>query len=808
MNKSKMIIAMTMAAILAVGSQPDASAREAKGLKVYINPGHGGHEGNDRNVVIPPYQQGDPEGYWESNSNLSKGLQLRDMLEAKGYTVVMSRTTNTEEDDLGLSTIVRLSNESKADVFFSIHSNATGTASRRNFPLMLFRGYDNEPVKPKDKELCIILNKHLLDNQATWWTSTSQNVRGDFTFYPAWNNAGLGVLRGNTVTAMLSEGSFHDYIPETYRLMNEEFCWLEAWHFRKCVDEFFDVDGEDVGVVCGRLNDTRVPRDGDFIMFGDDKLATIQNATVELLDADGKVVQTYTTESKHPNGIYLFKDVKPGIYRVRASAETHMPVTSDELTVTADQATYCNMRMAKVRNTPPAIEWYSPVWKDGDDALLCNTPVIVQFNWDMDLEATQAAFSIEPAVEGTFTWEDLNHRLVFTPVKAYDTNTRYTVTIGTGAKHGGGVAMEKPCTFSFTTTDRNFMEILGSFPKQDEQVHFHSAAVEFRFDKLPNVTPILRQITCTDSKGNAVPFNKRNMTNSKPGAAYGFFRLPFLRDLTVGETYHLQLSGEVADKDGITIQNPVDINFTVVDAKTESTGKNVVETMDDSTPYTCDTESSSNVTDATVKTDKSDKLHGDASTAFTYTFADSEGGEIRWNRAAADSDIIVKPGETIGIHVNGDLTNNEVYLEFTSDVSTLYTHVCDLDFLGWRHFDVPVAAEGNARFTGVKLVQKESQMSHAGTFKIDEIVAGTDSGVNDIVADDATVTVYPNPASEYLVANAGSLIFSIDLTGLNGAMVAKASGNVLNVSDIHAGVYLCGIETAAGRTIRKVVVQH
>lgn len=806
--KPNKIIAVAMTAMLAATTAIGIQAKSAAGIKIYINPGHGGHESNDRNVVIPPYTLGDPEGYWESNSNLSKGLQLRDMLEAKGYTVVMSRTTNTEDDDLGLSTIVRLCNESKADVFFSIHSNATGTVSRRNSPLMLFRGYDNEPEKPLDKELCIILNKYLLENQVTYWTSTAQNVRGDFSFYPAWNNAGLGVLRGNTVTAMLSEGSFHDYIPETYRLMNKEFCWLEAWHFRKCIDEFFGVDGLDVGVVCGRLNDTRVPREGNFAMFGDDRKATIQGATVELLDTDGNVLQTYTTETKNPNGVYLFKEVKPGTYKVRASVDTHITVTSDEITVTADQVTYCNMQMSKVRNTPPAVESVTPSWKDGDEPVLCNTPVTVQFNWDMDTEATQAAFSITPATEGTFTWEDLNHRLVFTPSKAYDTNTLYTVTIGTGAKHGGGVAMEAPYSFSFFTTDRNFMDILGSFPKNDEQVHYHNAAIEFRFDKQPNVTPILRQVTCTDSQGNAVSFNKRNITSSKVGSAYGFFRIPFLKDLTVGETYNLQLSGDVADRDGITIQAPVDIQFTVVDAGTEKTGAQTVETMDDATKYTYDPDGSVNAGTATVELSKTDKLFGEAATSFGYKFTDNSDGEIRWNRTVGDDDAVIKPGDNICIHVNGDLTNNQLYIELTSDVSTMYTHVCNLDFLGWRYFTIPANTEGNARITGVKLSQTASQMSQTGTFKIDQILLTDNGGISDINGGDASVTLYPNPADEYLVANAGSLIYSISLTSLNGTKVARADGNVLNVSGIPAGIYLCDIETAAGHTIRKAVIAH
>lgn len=172
---------------------------------------------------------------------------------------------------------------------------------------MLYRGYDNEPQKPNDLVVCKILNKYLLQNGATYWTSTSENCRGDWSFYKSWGTSGLGVLRGNNVTAMLSEGSFHDYIPEAYRLMSDDFCWIEAWHFRKTVDEYFGVEGLKVGAIAGRLNDTRLPREGQYIKYGDDKLATIQDATVELLDMDGNVLQTYKTHPIHVNGLYLLK---------------------------------------------------------------------------------------------------------------------------------------------------------------------------------------------------------------------------------------------------------------------------------------------------------------------------------------------------------------------------------------------------------------------------------------------------------------------------------------------------------------------
>ena len=76
------------------------NAQNLTGIKICVNPGHGGYDSDDRNVVIAPYTSGDPNGFWESQSNLDKGLQLREMLEAAGATVIMTRVTNTTADDL------------------------------------------------------------------------------------------------------------------------------------------------------------------------------------------------------------------------------------------------------------------------------------------------------------------------------------------------------------------------------------------------------------------------------------------------------------------------------------------------------------------------------------------------------------------------------------------------------------------------------------------------------------------------------------------------------------------------------------
>ena len=96
-------------------------AKDMTGLKIYINPGHGGYDSDDRNVAVYPYAQGDTLGFWESSSNLHKGLMLRELLQEQGATVAMSRVLNRTEDDRGLETIGREASEWEADLFFSIH---------------------------------------------------------------------------------------------------------------------------------------------------------------------------------------------------------------------------------------------------------------------------------------------------------------------------------------------------------------------------------------------------------------------------------------------------------------------------------------------------------------------------------------------------------------------------------------------------------------------------------------------------------------------------------------------------------------
>jgi hypothetical protein len=82
--------------------------------------------------------------------------------------------------------------------------------------------------------------------------------------------------------------------------------------------------------------------------------------------------------------------------------------------------------------------------------------ISVYFNSYVDKNTFQSAFSITPAVGGSFLYGNGNsydtpNWITFTPSSALQPNTKYTVTIGTGVKDLFGVSMKDSYSFSFVT---------------------------------------------------------------------------------------------------------------------------------------------------------------------------------------------------------------------------------------------------------------------------------------------------------------------------------------------------------------------
>lgn len=777
---------------------------------VYINPGHGGHDSDDRNVVIPPFAQGDTLGFWESNSNLWKGFALKEILTKKGYQTSISRISNTTADDLALSTIVYLSNHSGADVFYSIHSNASGSggATLVNFPMGFYRGYTGQPVIPRAADLLGALAPYIIDNSSTVWSSPNYAIYGDWTFRPEWGTQGYGVLRGNNIPAILDEGSFHDYYPEAYRLINHEYCWVEGWSFSLGADAYFGrLDQYGLGMITGTIRDDRVERVDILRMLGADKRLPVNEAEVKLKDADGNVLQTYKCDTIR-NGIYLFKYVEPGTYTVEVSHPKYFS-QSTQVQVTANAKTYQNFDLKRVRDTPPMVVEYSPRWSEGDDPVLCSAPIVLQFNWDMDTESVEEAFELEPAVEGTIKWEDTNYRLIFTPDDAYDVDTDYKLTLKKTAKHGGGTEMEEDFVLNFRTTSRNHINKLAMFPEEGDQVHYKAGAyVEFRSDSLLNAKDLYTFFHIYDKDGNDVEINKRNIKNNKKGDAYGYIRLSLLKALNPDEQYKVVVDKGVSDTVGIHLAEPLTFNFTAVDASAQTTEANVVEEFESADGFSVAPLEVDGLT-ASVSAN-TDKLFGSKSLQLSYTFPDDEENEAVVN-VDKTLETTFSSLDKIHLHIMGDMSFNHLNLLFTGESRDVVSvPVADITFHGWRHVSMPLTAlpEGDKyQLTGISLVKNETVMGRSGAIRLDNLLVEKPVGVEEVTAN-STVKVMPNPASDYVVATADGYITGIELINASGQVLVRNASNYINVSDIPAGVYFVRVYTGEMVTTRKVAVAH
>ena len=800
----KLLLQSSMMALLAIFAVNIANAQQPH---VYINPGHGGYDSDDRNMVIYPFTQGDSAGSWESKSNLRKGLALKEILQKKGYRTSISRTTNTTADDLALSTIVALCNQSGADVFYSIHSNATGTSSRTNFPMVFYRGYTGSPQIANADVLAADLEPFLYASQSTVWTHNYQ-IWGDWSFRPEWGTQGYGVLRGNRAVANLSEGSFHDYIPEAYRLLSFYYCWMEGWNISLGADKYFNrLENYNLGVVTGNVRDDRIKRLQEcaqpFLVYGDDNLMPIHNATVRLLDADGNEVQRCVTDTLR-NGIYVFKYVTPGNYTVEVSTPLHF-TQSKPVTVEANAPTYQNFYLKKVRNTPPVVVDYTPVWQEDDPAVKCSTSIILSFNWDMDSVTTCDAFTLDPPLEGNFSWEDSYYRLVFTPKDAFDVNTLYTLTLKKTAEHGGGTPMDEDFTMQFYTQPRNHLSELAVFPYEDAPVHFKTPSVELRVDSLLDSYNLFQKLRVLDSEGNELAWNKRSIKYNKRGDDYGFVRIPLTKDLEVGKDYHLILDVDIADTAGIHLPAARDIVFHGVDAGADKPGMEVVEDFEEfiwasgSNFYYGD---NAGLYPSIEYSQSSNALFGQKSMQLDYDFDQCiamdfcQSSDMGW-------DMVFAAGDTVGLHVFGDMSYNCLdLLLVNSERDTVKVPLPRLDYHGWRYVSTTIdrQIEGKYAFLGFRLDRGHELMGKTGTIRFDNLLKKEAAGIDEV----KLANMQLNVADDYIVVSADTWVQGIELIDVNGRTVKASGNNCLNISQVEPGVYLVRVHINGRTATQKV----
>ena len=738
-----------------------ATSSNPADYKIYINPGHGGYDSDDRLMYLYPIfvNQVVQEGYtreqsfWESVSNLDKGMRLDTMLRDLGFQTKMSRITNTTADDRSLSGISAEASTWNADFMLSIHSNA-GNPS--NYILHLhsgitpgdpygLNGYPEkvpEEVCNEARAITTLMGQHQYSNQVSCW-SREPNIAGDKTFartIMGWSN-GYGVMRNLKVPGTISEGMMHDYLPETYRLVNIDYKRQESFQFAKTFYEYFCKGELPYGAIGGKLHDVYQKQ-----LFPDykarkgtrDEYRPILKGLVELWQND-QLLKTYVTDTLY-NGVYYFWNLQPGTYTVKAKPEGYYP-QEQTLEVKNNEISYGIFALSLQRQTPPEVIDYSPK-VELTDSVLVSTQLTISFNWDMNEEETAAALSISPAVEGTITFEDDAHTLRFKPASRFEPGVEYTVTLGTGACHPDTMFnnhLQQPFSFKFRTQNRGSVRVLQTYPANGSVDNPVDAAFIAIFDsKLANSSN--KYFKVYDATGKDISPVARNVKlNGAAPAPYGSAKFELKAGtLQPNSEYKMVIGAEVSDVDGILVNDPVTITFKTGDAVTSSLPiYNNLDTLF----FEGDKETSVGVASVSTLRNTSSKFEGLASNKLTYTFSEANGEAVY----VAD-DVAAIQGNSksiLGMHVFGDYTFNTLYAKWAVEGDIQYTKICDLDYAGWLYHEADMSALPagvDYQFMGFKLVRQSSFLSEKGEVSVDAIrvqFEPTPTAVEDVTIESA-----------------------------------------------------------------------
>lgn len=148
----------------------------------------------------------------------------------------------------------------------------------------------------------------------------------------------------------------------------------------------------------------------------------------------------------------------------------------------------------------------------------------------------------------------------------------------------------------------------------------------------------------------------------------------------------------------------------------------------------------------------------------------------------------------LGVSVNPTLATGFVYpkvwTKYSFTVSGVGTTEIPVRF-GFRYYVTSGGLNGN-----------NSDIIGIDTFSVDR----TTLGVTDEVAKNTNISIYPNPATDFVSIKSESKINNVEVFDVSGRKVqVKLNDNKLDVRNLNSGTYLITIETKEGKTTEKFI---
>ncbi len=547
-----------------------AQRSDLSGLKFCIDPGHGGHsEVTDRHVVPDPGTD-----FWESESNFQKALLLKTMLESHGATVILTRYTNdypNDADEPSLTARWTLANQNNVDWFHSIHSNATGgNNTSTNYTMVLIKEdiATRQAASPAAIDMSSLIYSNIRAKDRT--QSSGGNISGkpgvylDYTFYGGPNGGfNLGVLRGLSMPGELSEGSFHDYYPETRRLMNNSYRKMEAYGILNAFLQYYGVPLDTFAIVAG-------------IQTNSDNGKPV-NATKVVLLPENRVF----SGDNYNNGYYLFDSLASGSHKIVYETVGYSSDTVD-VVVAKGEVKFVDHVLESL--LPPVVASTSPV--RNAQKVNAISSINISFTKTMDTASVESAFSILPPVSGSIAWKDNFRTMSFTPSTHFDHLTTYNVTIAGSAESVTGFFIDgngdstggDPFMLSFTTEAAIAPYVVFAKPSNNDTSYSASGVIGARFSKPMDTASVRASFSITPPIDGTLSFTTNNTTVTFTPKS----KLPY------GTDFVLRFEGTATSADGVFLDGNKDstagdafvLNFRTEGSATGIAGKDATVPAD------------------------------------------------------------------------------------------------------------------------------------------------------------------------------------------------------------------------------------
>jgi hypothetical protein len=372
--------------------------------------------------------------------------------------------------------------------------------------------------------------------------------------------------------------------------------------------------------------------------------------------------------------------------------------------------------------------------------------------------------------------------------------------------HPDNISMEEDFILQFVTQSRNRISLLKSYPNNGNKGVYAAKPLFFMvFDKTINSSTIRDEVNVLDANGTALSKITRSVRINKVGVPYGDFYFELTDPLIAGNNYTLRLGGNVMDDTGIKLVEPIDINFTA--SAVEVTDKTVVDDFEVAGKFAYDEAQSENDSLSSMIRSTTQKLFGSSAYRIKSIFTDTSASAVY---SINDPLVTTETNKVFGLHVYGDLSGNELQLQFrsvTNEADIRYLKLCDLNFMGWEFVQAQFAEEAVYKLTGLRVVRKNGILSKSVDIHVDNLLQ-YETPISGLTPNrfDQSVRVYPNPAAKiFFVKSEENSLPLLELYSLNGVLLKAVNDNQLTVTEFEAGTYLLKVKMQSG-VVSKVVM--